>query len=150
MFSGVVAGMAPGCDSPCILASSAAFPEHAYSQAEVLAAVSQQHGFSAGATRLSCLPSLSLIFTATFLPLRAQVRSTMRRTSADDLEFGLRIFPATSMRKGNISLPPSQLGKKMDRKEFRVYIHNSLRGLSMAACSEALYKWGEALSDVSV
>ena len=64
----------------------------------------------------------------------------MRSESA---RFAKRVFPATSIKNGNIALPPSELGKQMDRETFRRHLHCALRDLSLQACREAVADWGK-------
>ena len=58
-------------------------------------------------------------------------------------DFGRRVFN-NSFQRGNISLPPADLGKKMGRGDYREFLHDNLLELSMAACKQSLQDWGTA------
>ncbi|KAK9807174.1 hypothetical protein WJX73_003677 [Symbiochloris irregularis] len=64
-------------------------------------------------------------------------------------KFARRVFPATSVKTGNIALPPEQLGMPMDRETFRRHLHTALKDLSLKACREAVADWGGSFSDIT-
>lgn len=57
-------------------------------------------------------------------------------------DFGARVFN-NSFNRGNISLAPEDLGKKMNRSDYREYLHDNLLQLSMDVCKQSLQDWGE-------
>ncbi len=60
----------------------------------------------------------------------------------DEQRWAGRVFEATTIKQGSIALPPEDLGKKMDRKTYRSYIHDNLLSLSLEACRKSLADWG--------